>query len=100
MTQLRVITFRRTARFERDYKSASYDVQKAAIAVLETLQRNPAARVLRLHPLPNFGKPTIWKVDVNSNHSWQLTFEMEEGDVAKLCRLAKHSKIDADPRAE
>lgn len=37
-------------------------------------------------------------MDVLANHAWQITFEIE-GDVAKLCRLATHRRIDGDPRA-
>ena len=95
-----VAGFRRTGRFEGELKAAGPDVQRAALDALKTLQSNPKAKVLRLHQLKQFGKPTVWKIDVFSNHAWQITFEMEDGDVAKLCRLAPHKKIDRDPRAD
>jgi len=43
--------------------------------------------------LKQFGKPGVWKIDVFSNHAWQLTFELAEGGIAKLCRLAMHKKL-------
>lgn len=96
---LRVQGLSRTARFEREFRAAPADVQRAAADALKTLQKNPSSRVLRLHALKGFGKPSVYKIDVLSNHSWQITFELEAGGVARLCRLAPHKRIDSDPRA-
>jgi hypothetical protein len=97
---IKVASFRRTGRFEGEFRSAEPTVQKAAAEALDMLLKNPASKVLRLHKLGQFGKPTVWKIDVFANHAWQITFEIESGDVAKLCRLAPHKKIDRDPRAD
>lgn len=97
---IEVAGFRRTGRFEAELKAASHDVQQAALDALKLLQSNPKSKVLRLHQLKQFKKPAVWKIDVFSNHAWQITFEMEAGNVAKLCRLAPHKKIDRDPRAD
>lgn len=97
---LRVAGFRSTARFDADVRKAPLDVRSALAHALKTLKTNPSSRLLRLHPLAGFGKPAVWKIDVFANHSWQVTFEMETGDIAKLCRLAPHKRIDRDPRAE
>ena len=94
---LKVAGLRRTSRFAAEFLAASAEVQEAAEKAVETLMTNPSSRLLRLHPLKQFGKPSVWKIDVFANHSWQITFEME-GDVAKLCRLATHKRIDRDPR--
>ena len=94
---LRVAGFRRTARFDREFRAAPADVQRASADVLRTLQANPASRVLRLHALKGFGKPSVYKIDVLSNHSWQISFELEAGGIAKLGRLAPHKRIDSDP---
>lgn len=95
---LSVEGFRRTGRFDREFRSAPADIQTAALEALRTLQANPRSKVLRLHQLHGFGKPSVWKIDVLSNHAWQISFEMEGGRVAKLCRLAPHKRIDLDPR--
>lgn len=94
----KVSGFRSTPRFDRDIRSAPPEVRRAASDALNTLKANPHAKSLRLHPLKGFGKPQVWKIDVLANHAWQITFELE-GDVAKLCRLARHKRIDNDPRA-
>jgi hypothetical protein len=59
----------------------------------------PFLKVLRLHALSGFGKPSVYKIDVLSNHSWQISFELEAGGIVRLCRLAPHKRIDGDPRA-
>ncbi len=98
MTDLVVVGFRHTDRFAKDLRAAPPEVKKAAQEALSRLKTTPRARTLRLHPLHGFGKPTVWKIDVVANHAWQITFEMEASNVAKLCRLATHKKIDLDPR--
>jgi hypothetical protein len=95
-----VAGFRRTGRFEGELKAAAPGVQAAAADALKLLQANPKSKVLRLHQLKQFGKPAVWKIDVFSNHAWQITFELEAGNIVKLCRLAPHKKIDRDPRAD
>lgn len=95
-----VAGFRHTSRFAKDLRSAPLDVQQAAANVLDILQQNPSARALRLHLLKQFGKPGVWKIDVYTNHAWQITFELEDGGIVKLCRLAPHKKIDLSPRAD
>ena len=97
---IQVAGFRHTGRFEKDLRAAPPDVVLAARNALNLLQQNPDSKALRLHLLKQFGKPGVWKIDVFSNHAWQLTFELEEGGIAKLCRLAMHKKIDLSPRAD
>lgn len=84
-------------RFKAEMCSAQPDTQDAARAALKLLQENPHARTLRLHTLKGFKKPSIYKIDVFSNHSWQITFELE-GTTAHLKRLGTHKQIDRTPR--
>jgi hypothetical protein len=95
--QLKVTGTRRTDRFDADVRAAPIDVARAAEAARKTLIQNSRAGALRLHPLKGYPKPTIFKIDVTANHSWQLTFELD-GEVAVLLRLATHKAIDRDPR--
>lgn len=92
-----VVGFKTTDRFDSEFKRAPYDAQRAAKGALGTLQSNPSSSVIRLHQLSGFGKPTIWKIDVYANKSWQITFELD-GQIAILRRLATHKRIDRDPR--
>lgn len=87
-----VLTLRPTQSFADDIKSAPVDIQKAAKKALQTLTDNPGAKKLRLHPLQAH-KPTIWKIDVLTNKSWQIAFNLV-GTEAVLLRLATHKTID------
>lgn len=89
--------FEPSNRFVRDIKSAPPEVQAAAKEALDLLQSNPSAKVLRLHQLRGLPKPSIWKIDVYANRSWQITFEVQ-GDSALLKRLGTHKAIDRLPR--
>ena len=93
---IKKLTFRES--FKRDFARAPKDVRQAAEAALEKMLANASAGALRLHPLRGYPKPTIFKIDVLSNHSWQITFELEDGDTAVLLRLGTHSQIDTRPR--
>jgi mRNA-degrading endonuclease YafQ of YafQ-DinJ toxin-antitoxin module len=93
----RIEAFSYSERFKRDLISSSEDTRAAVKAALALLLTNPSARSLRLHPLTGYGKPMIWKIDVFSNHCWQVTFELESG-VAQLKRLGTHKQIDRNPR--
>lgn len=82
-----------TQRFKREYKKAPIDVQDATDTVLKDLLKNPNSH--RCHGLHGY-KPTVYVADVFSNHSWQVTFEMN-GTTAVWRRLGKHSSIDDQP---
>lgn len=94
---MEVTGFTRTRRFESDAKSLDPETATALRDALKLLKANPRAKSLRLHPLSGYGKPTIWKIDVFTNRSWQVTFELI-GNVASLKRVATHKAIDRDPR--
>lgn len=96
----RTITIERFAyseRFQAELQKLEPDVLVAAKAALELLKTNPEARTLRLHTLTGLPKPTVWKIDVFANHSWQITFELN-GTTAELKRIAPHKSIDRAPR--
>lgn len=92
--QINSLTFKDT--FQRDYKKAPPDVQKAVKPALEELKQNPQPAKLRLHSLTGCFDPKILKIDVMPNRSWQITFEMN-GTTAVLRRLAPHKTIDRRP---
>ena len=84
-------------RFVDELSKADRELQVAVKAALDLLKSNPRARSLRLHNLQGYAKPTIWKIDVYTNKSWQITFELD-GGIAKLKRLGTHKSIDREPR--
>ena len=79
--------------FKRDLSDAAPDTRKAALAAIDKLVLHPSANSLRLHALKGQGKPTVYKIDVLPNRSWQISFHLE-GEVAILRRLATHKDID------
>jgi mRNA-degrading endonuclease YafQ of YafQ-DinJ toxin-antitoxin module len=91
-----IAEIRRTAKFERDWKSCPVDVRRSAAEALRKLIGNPAANRLRMHPLNGLGKPTIFKIDVFPNRSWQISFHLS-GEVAILRRLCTHKEMDRNP---
>ncbi len=98
MTHRIVISgFSYSARFASDLRNAPAEIQQAARQALSMLQANPNARSLRLHRLTGYPKPGIWKIDVFTNHAWQITFELND-TVAELKRLGTHKAIDRTPR--
>lgn len=92
--QIDALAYKRT--FEKDLKKAPPDVQKAVATALEDLMKNPQPAKLRFHSLTGCFDPKILKIDVFSNRSWQITFEMD-GTTAILRRLARHKTIDRKP---
>jgi hypothetical protein len=90
-------SFAYSERFKSEFQKLKPNVQLAAKEALELLQKNPQSTVLRLHSLKAYPKPTVWKIDVFSNHSWQMTFELN-GKTAELKRIAPHKSIDRTPR--
>ena len=95
--QIKIERFAYSERFQAELQKLKPDVVKAVKESLELLQSNPKAKSLRLHPLTGLPKPTVWKIDVFVNHSWQVTFELN-GTTAELKRIATHKAIDRDPR--
>lgn len=95
--EFKVSGFAYSERFKTEMQDASPDIHRAALNALELLQANPKAKSLRLHNLTGYPKPTIWKIDVFVNRSWQITFELV-GEVAHLKRISTHRSIDRAPR--
>lgn len=96
--KLSVSALQVTATFRADVRSAPADIQADATAALDKLLKNSAANALRLHALKGYPKPTIFKIDVRPDHSWQISFELD-GQTAVLLRLATHRELDRNPRS-
>lgn len=95
--QIKIERFAFSKRFKAELQKFQPDVIEAVKKALELLQNNPEAKSLRLHPLTGLPKPTVWKIDVFTNHSWQVTFELN-GTTAELKRVSTHKSIDRNPR--
>lgn len=90
---MRKLTFRPT--FVRQFKQLTPDVQKAAKKVMHKLQNTEPGSPntsLRLHRLTDVHPPTF-KIDVFSNHSWQIVFRID-GSGYDLIAILKHKEAD------
>lgn len=97
MSHICVAAFERTEKFKADFMALDKGHQDAVGKALELLRTNPRACSLRLKTVKGFPKPTIYKIDLYTNHSHQLTFELC-GTVAKLLCVGTHKQIDRAPR--
>lgn len=86
-----------TESFRKELAACPLEVRQAVKDVLKKIRKNSDSGVLRLHPLKGYPKPTIYKIDVTSNKSWQISFEMD-GTTAVLRRICTHGEMDRRPR--
>lgn len=92
--KIKDLDYKRT--FERDVRKAPPEVRRVLESVLDDLLKYPQPKKLRFHSLNGFFHPKIYKIDVFSNKSWQITFEMD-GSTAVLRRLGTHREVDRFP---
>ena len=93
---LQIDALQRTERFDKDFSALDQGLKKLTGECLRLLMRNPRAKSLRTHTLQGGSKPTIYKIDVAPNHSYQVTFILE-GSLAVLLRVGSHKQIDRHP---
>lgn len=86
---------RATKAFKRDLKRAPPNIRQAARTAIEDLIAGRSAGKHRMHSLGGY-YPTIYKIDVFSNRSWQISFNID-GAVLVLRRLAPHRVMDRSP---
>lgn len=91
---VRAIVF--TYGFEKSFKKLPPDIQQEAkVAIADLLKEViPASR--RLNQLKSYRNPKIYAIHVTRNHSYKLTFQLDDG-VATLRRVATHKEIDRNP---
>lgn len=92
----RITHITRNQRFEKNYRSLSIDLQAATRDAIRDLFKTPVPASRRLHSLRGFKNPKIFTIDVLSNHSYKISFEIN-GEVANLRRVASHRTIDSAP---
>jgi mRNA-degrading endonuclease RelE of RelBE toxin-antitoxin system len=94
--QLHVRELQTTERFAKELQALDPGLRTKARAALERLLQNPRAKSLRCHTLKGGAKPTIYKIDVDTDKAYQITFILE-GHLAVLLRVASHAQIDREP---
>lgn len=86
----------RTARFEKELKSLKPNILAAAKDAIRDLYAVPIPASRRFHCLNGFKNPRIFTIDVTTNHSYKISFELN-GSTANLRRIATHKEIDRKP---
>lgn len=85
---------RLSARFKRDFKSLSIDLQKQTLACIQDLGTDPIPAVRRAHSIsPSGRRPQVFSVDVTPNKAYKMSFELE-GNIAIVRRVGPHKEID------
>lgn len=82
-----------TERFKKDYKKLSPDLQKAVDDCITDLAKDPIPASRRAHRINTGQFPKVFSLDVTSNKSHKLSFEID-GNQAVLRRVDTHREID------
>jgi mRNA-degrading endonuclease RelE of RelBE toxin-antitoxin system len=95
--RLSIDSYEYTERFRQDWAKLDAGLKASAKDALDLLLKNPRAASLRFHALKGHGKPTIYKIDVTTSKSHQISFVLD-GKRARLLRIGTHKEIDRDPK--
>ena len=83
-----------TARFKKDWKKLTTDLQDLAKDKLSDLLKNPMPAGLRFEKLKGYRKPSIYTIHVTGNYKISLEIFCDQ---AVLRRIACHDDIDRAP---
>lgn len=78
--------------FSSQIRKVPPDIRKMAWQVLKRIKENPSARSPRTHRLTNV-RPPVHKVDLCSNHAWQMTMRIE-GEKYTILDIGTHKQMD------
>lgn len=94
---IEVNQIKRSQSFDKDFEKSPTDIKKAAKKAVDDILKRPIPKSRRLHRLgrSRLTKDNIYVIDVFSNHSYQITFEIN-GNTAILRRLGTHKQIDKE----
>lgn len=82
--------------FQNSYKALSDDIKQAFKDAYPLLLEFPQPSKLRLHGLTGIRNPKVYTIDITTNHSHKLSFELN-GDIAVFRRIGTHKDIDRKP---
>lgn len=89
----RLLTITRSEKFEKELKSLKPDILAAAKEAIRDLLKYPVPTSRRMHKLSGYRKPNVYTIDVLSNHSYKISFEIT-GTNVHLRRIADHKTLD------
>ena len=82
-----------TARFRKDYARLAPDIQRQVDDCIRDFALDPLPASRRAHRINTAQFPKVFSVDVTSNKSHKLSFQIDDG-VAILRRIGTHKEID------
>lgn len=82
-------------RFIKEYKKLVPDMRQRTDDKLDDLQKNPRPPGLGFEKLQGYKQPFIYTIHITGNY--KVSFEVIEGNVAFLRRVATHDEIDRAP---
>lgn len=86
------ITYCFSSTFNDQFAKLKPDIKRATLDALRKFKENPAAKSLRFHRLSSV-KPPVWKIDVFTDHSWQIAMRID-GDRCTLLTIGTHKLMD------
>lgn len=89
-----ITSFQMTARFQRDYRKLSADLQEKTDKKLMDLLKNPRPPGLAFEKLKGYCQPDIYTIHITGNVKLSFTIT---GQTATLRRVAIHDDIDRSP---
>lgn len=82
----------RTNAFKRDFKALDTNLQSEVLAAIKDLALPNISASRRFHNVDK-GRPKVYTVDITSNKSHKMSFEIE-GTAVTLRRVGTHREID------
>jgi len=82
-------------RYVREYRKLTAEMQSRVDEKLEDLLKNPRPSGLAFEKLKSYANPSIYTIHITGNY--KLSFEIIEGSLAFLRRVAPHGEIDRAP---
>ena len=82
-------------RYAREYRKLNTELQARTDEKIQSLLENPRPPGLRFEKLKGYANPSVYTVHIMGNY--KLSFEIIEGSVAFLRRVATHDEIDRAP---
>lgn len=94
---MRILAIDRTrTSFINSFSGLTDDMAESAINALEDLLKDPQPARLRLHKLQGYKNPKVYTIDITTNKSHKISFELI-GSVAVLRKAGTHKEIDRAP---
>ena len=90
-----ITTVAPSKRYAREYRKLPAELQARVDEKIQDLLKNPRPPGLGFEKLKGYANPNVYSIHITGNY--KLSFEVIEGSVAFLRRVATHDEIDRAP---